>query len=202
MSHPVLVHCLNGSGKSAVFLLVAAALAEIEIGHMPDLIPDLIQLGAQISQQRKGLLREKEHFKQAIQAVIFHARDILVKKGKLMKEPTEILSETKESRSEIGDLNTISCQLGFEIKPQTPMMHDESEKSESFKEVKSVKTGIFSNDLSKLADFSDNTGATESGKSPKKKITKQDFINNKGQINQPNSTDDPLSQLDPMWSLK
>ena len=82
MAHPVLVHCLAGSGKTAIFLMIASAMAEIDVGQVdPDLIPDMIQMGAQICQQRKGILKEKEHFKQALLGTVRHARDILIKKG-------------------------------------------------------------------------------------------------------------------------
>ena len=90
MAHPVLVHCLAGSGKTAIFLMIASAMAEIDVGQVdPDLIPDMIQMGAQICQQRKGILKEKEHFKQALLGTVRHARDILIKKGIFY---TEILS--------------------------------------------------------------------------------------------------------------
>ena len=105
MSHPVLVHCLAGSGKTAVFLLVAVAMAEMEIGQMPNLIPDMIDLGAQVCQQRKGILREKEHFRLTIQGVIKHARDLLIKKGKLPQEQTHVIETGTDNSSGIGKLN-------------------------------------------------------------------------------------------------
>ena len=62
--------------------MIASAMAEIDVGQVnPDLIPDMIQMGAQICQQRKGILKEKEHFKQALLGTVRHARDILIKKG-------------------------------------------------------------------------------------------------------------------------
>ena len=70
--------------------MIASAMAEIDVGQVdPDLIPDMIQMGAQICQQRKGILKEKEHFKQALLGTVRHARDILIKKGNFY---TEILT--------------------------------------------------------------------------------------------------------------
>ena len=31
MTHPVLVHCLEGAGRTAAFLLMAAAMSEIDV---------------------------------------------------------------------------------------------------------------------------------------------------------------------------
>ena len=202
MSHPVLVHCLAGSGKTAVFLLIAAAMAEMEVGHMPDLIPDMVNLSAQMCQQRKGILREKEHLKQAVQGVIKHARSILIKRGKLPPETPAQASTSTASKSdhEIGDLSTLSTQLGFKVKNQAIEIRESNENNEIGGErATREKSGIFSSDLSKLADLNISNTSTPS---PKKKVTKQDFLNaSKGLLTEADAAD-PLSQLDPLWSLK
>lgn len=169
-------------------------MAEMEIGHLPDLIPDVINLGAQIAQQRKGILREKEHFKHAIQGVIRHAKDILIKKGKMAAEMPKEVPKMPLKTEFVGDLSSISSQLGFEMSKSEspklpPVMTQEMKKAE--------KSGVFSPDLSKLADLNISAHST----SPKKKITKADFTKAKG-IKQDTNPDDPLSQLDPLWSLK
>ena len=206
MSHPVLVHCLAGSGKTAVFLLVAAAMAEMEIGQMPDLIPNMIDLGAQVCQQRKGILREKEHFKLIIQGVIKHARDLLIKKGKLSQQETHVIETGTGNNSEIGDLSTISTQLGFEI--QSNLVTEEEigggppKWEEPERKPTPEKSGIFSMaDLSKFSDF--NLVGPSSESPNKKKFSKQDFLNAKKGLQQDTANpNDPLSQLDPLWSLK
>ena len=206
MSHPVLVHCLAGSGKTAVFLIVAAAMAEMEIGQMPDLIPNMIDLGAQVCQQRKGILREKEHFKLIIQGVIKHARDLLIKKGKLSQQETHVIETGIGNNSEIGDLSTISTQLGFEI--QSNLVTEEKiggvapKWEEPERKPTPEKSGIFSMaDLSKFSDFSLVGPSSESPN--KKKFSKEDFLNAKKGLQEDTANpDDPLSQLDPLWSLK
>ena len=45
-------------------------MAEIQIGQIPNLIPDMMNLGVQVYQQRKGILREKQHLKLTMQGVI------------------------------------------------------------------------------------------------------------------------------------
>lgn len=44
------------------------------------------QMASMLCQQRKGVLRDKDPFRQALQGVAKHAKDILVKKGVI--EPT------------------------------------------------------------------------------------------------------------------
>ena len=165
------------------------------LGQMPELIPDLVNLTAQVCQQRKGILREKEHFKQSIQGVIKHAKNILIKYGKLPPETQVSIPVQAKISSEIGDLNTISTQLGFEIPTEVKNANTEIETIEKQRE----KSGIFSSDLSKLADLSISNTSTPS---PKKKVTKQDFLNASKGLKTDSDTSDPLSQLDAMWSLK
>ena len=103
---------------------------------------------------------------------------------------------------DIGDFTTISNQLGLIVKPTTTV----NETPELKKPLETCqthsKTGIFSAELSKLADLSLNP----SNSSPnRKKITKEDF-KNRSEIDQglkqDSNPNDPLSQLDPLWSLK
>ena len=193
MVHPILIHCLAGSGKTAIFLMIASAMAEIDVGQSPD----MIQMAAHVFQQRKGILKEKEHFKQALLGVTKHAKDILIKKGKLPPEVKKAIPEPQQSgQGDIGDLTAISNQLGFEIKPSNPTLpSEECKKPDLIQQQTHPKTGIFSPELSKLADLSIDSS------NKKKKITKEDFTSKKGMKPESNPND-PLSQLDPMWSLK
>ncbi len=47
LTHPVVVHCLTGSGKTALFILIAAAMAEINLagGKSDTIIPDMVSKG-------------------------------------------------------------------------------------------------------------------------------------------------------------
>ena len=38
MTHPVLVHCLEGSGRTAAFLLMAAAMSEIDVAAQGEIL--------------------------------------------------------------------------------------------------------------------------------------------------------------------
>ena len=193
MGHPILVHCFAGSGKTAVFLLIVAAMAEMKVGGQ---IPDIIEIAAHLSQQRKGILREKEHFKMSMQGVVKHAKDLLVKKGKILPElPSKKVTEDHGTNQDLGDLSQLSSQLGLVMRPSSSSsVGDNIPEATKQPQEASKKTSIFSSDLSKLADLS--------AVSPqKKKVTKQDFANSKG-LKLESNPDDPLSQLDPLWSLK
>ena len=109
-----------------------------------------------------------------------------------------ILKLTYPFLGDIGDFTTISNQLGLIVKPTTTV----NETPELKKPLETCqthsKTGIFSAELSKLADLSLNP----SNSSPnRKKITKEDFNTTKG-LKHDSNPNDPLSQLDPLWSLK
>ena len=102
------------------------------------------------------LLKEKEHFKQALQGVVNHAKDLLIKKGVLPPETKPLNTACgAQDPTDIGDLSAISSQLGFEIKPpqqQQGLQQDEETIVVEEKEVKKP-SGFFSGDLSKLADL-------------------------------------------------
>ena len=119
--------------------------------------------------------------------------------------PDSIKNTTETSNnqnSDIGDLTSISNQLGFVIKPsENPMTPEISTSTmDERKTNQHLKTGIFSpSELSKFADLSlspANSGST------KKKITKEDFTSKKEGLKHESNSNDPLSQLDPLWSLK
>ena len=106
--------------------------------------------------------------------------------------------------SDIGDLTSISNQLGFVIKssenPITPEISSSSMDNERKTNQNHSKSGIFSpSEMSKFADLSlspANSGST------KKKITKEDFTSNKEGLKCESNSNDPLSRLDPLWSSK
>ena len=78
LTHPVLVHCVEGSGRSAAFVLMAAAMSEVDLANFNSsgqsavgvdqtdgVMPDLVKMGALMCQQRKGILRDRMHLRQA-----------------------------------------------------------------------------------------------------------------------------------------
>ena len=139
LTHPILVHCLEGAGRTAAFILMTAAMSEINVaneryvdegnavekgaaGTSPSdgfrIMPDIVKMAALLCQQRKGALRERHHFKQAYEGMLCHARNILVKKG-VLKVPAICLKggrhyEKDESqKSPGGGLNVVEDTIGL-----------------------------------------------------------------------------------------
>ena len=126
-------------------------------------------------QQRKGILRDKIYVKQAYEGTLDHIRHILTIKQVLKPKLTDRPVET-----------------------EVPAVDDELDAKSS---------SIFqSQEMLQHLNLSDPLGLNSPGSrsSPnKKKFTKQDFFNNTGDLQTKNEeTDDPLSQLDPLWSMK
>lgn len=201
LTHPVLVHCLEGSGRTASFLLMAAAMSEIDVATAsePDvsLVPDMVKMAALMNQQRKGILREKMHLKLAMDGVVAHAKHILVNKGVLKPDITALKPSATEPFGALGQLPAV---------PAVPAA-DTSDVVASNDLVQAPSSDPVSDMIASL-QLSADLGYS-SQKSPSKKFTKADFAarNNSadtaGDLTTKNeNSEDPLSQLDPLWSLK
>jgi len=216
MTHPVLVHCLEGAGRTAAFLLMAAAMSEIDVatqgtGSCDSLIPDMSKMAALMCEQRKGVLRERAHLKLALEGVLHHAKHILVNKGVLKREMTPAKQEPGHS-SGLDQLITAGPAI-------TSSMHHLSNVPSadltSNPSVQGIPANVGLDPVSEMINSlqlsSDSMSAGSSNqKSPgKKKITKADFVQAAGGVGsiddltkKNEKSDDPLSQLDPLWSLK
>ena len=249
LTHPILSHCLDGSGRTASFVLMVAAISEIDVAtgtntdydsekpisenllHEPfKIMPDLVKMAALMAQQRKGILRERHHFKHAYEGMLSHSRSILFKKGVLKATDANIDNKALKPQNiitihdEIKPKNTKGFICGDDQDPSNLQLLDASENQESIlgkpeeeithkstqKAVSPVNffpAELLTNNLSDL-NLSDPLGLTTSSDSPhKKRITKQDFLNasnsSLSKIGKTSTDDnDPLSQLDPLWSMK
>ncbi|CAG2065101.1 unnamed protein product [Timema podura] len=76
-SHPVVVHCLSGVGRTGLFVLATAAVCEVQAGQG---LLDLVPTASTMSASRKNSLRDREHLKFAYQAVLYYAQDFLMKR--------------------------------------------------------------------------------------------------------------------------
>nr|CAD7453993.1 unnamed protein product [Timema tahoe] len=92
-SHPVVVHCLSGVGRTGLFVLATAAVCEVQAGQG---LLDLVPTASTMSASRKNSLRDREHLKFAYQAVLYYAQDFLMKRGILTSRST---FEDKRSRA-------------------------------------------------------------------------------------------------------
>lgn len=75
-SHPIVVHCQSGVGRTGLFCLTSAAVCEVQAGHG---LIDLVKLTAAMSERRKAALRDREHLKFAYLSLLYYAQDILMK---------------------------------------------------------------------------------------------------------------------------
>jgi tyrosine-protein phosphatase non-receptor type 23 len=75
---PVVVHCHSGVGRSGVYILLSAAIAEIRAGNG---LPDILTIATNISHQRRGPLRDRQHLLFAFQALLYHCQDLLMKRN-------------------------------------------------------------------------------------------------------------------------
>uniref|UniRef100_A0A131YR60 Tyrosine protein phosphatase non receptor type 23 n=1 Tax=Rhipicephalus appendiculatus TaxID=34631 RepID=A0A131YR60_RHIAP len=84
-SRPIVVHCLGGVGRSGVFCLVSAAIKEIAAGNG---LLDILSTAIKLAQSRKLCIQEKEQFKFCHDVVLYHAQDLLIKRGILTSTPS------------------------------------------------------------------------------------------------------------------
>ncbi|XP_050050183.1 tyrosine-protein phosphatase non-receptor type 23-like isoform X1 [Dermacentor andersoni] len=84
-SRPIVVHCLGGVGRSGVFCLVSAAMKEIAAGNG---LLDILSTAIKLAQSRKLCIQEKEQFKFCHDVVLYHAQDLLIKRGILTSTPS------------------------------------------------------------------------------------------------------------------
>ena len=246
LTHPILAHCLDGSGRTASFILMVAAASEIDVAigtnqneenkrsftsisqDYFNIFPDIVKMAALMAQQRKGILRERHHFKNAYEGMILHSRNILIRKGVLnASEPKTsdksiryqdlggIETEFQQTKNIIG-----ADEVNTEIRIETPCnLEDDTSKGDSKLDANEARPNkqtsnknffspeFLSSNLSDL-NLSDPLGLSNDRDSPqRKRITKQDFLNastsSLSKIGKEAADDkDPLSQLDPLWSMK
>ena len=193
-------------------------------------MPDLVKMAALMAQQRKGILRERHHFKHAYEGMLLHARSILVKKGILQATETitcNKANKTHDYQDAIGSKLTDASASNDSNCPDSVDVVDNHKKEHQQKSTDTQETGksseltarkteavsnffsseLLTNTLSDL-NLSDPLSLTTSSNSPhRKRITKQDFLNASNSsisnLGKGASDDaDPLSQLDPLWSMK
>jgi len=220
-SRPVLVHCLEGGSKSATFLTILWLVEEMESEsgvHVPVVQgwPDICSKMGHLMLQRKGVVRDKQYLKLVYECLLYYMQDILMKQGILNTGSTSVLGGRKtHSRHPSQDFVGLSVatlkdelikvekeeivQPKLEEPATQPVESKEDSPSSSTLTLEQSNTsGVMTNfpdDLSKLADI------TESEQKKNKKISKEDFLNPSRQVGKVDESD-PLSQLDPLWSLK
>ncbi|KAL0274013.1 UNVERIFIED_CONTAM: hypothetical protein PYX00_006557 [Menopon gallinae] len=174
-SHPAVVHCISGVGRTGLFCLIVAAILEIQAGKG---IPDLVAITGQMSQYRKSPLRDREHLKFAYQAVLYYCQDLLMKQcpGSKTEEPKSCRSQSVCSMSN-------SCTSSGRTSPSS-LPSD-------------VLSGLDPAAFSLKLDG--NKGKKSGKRYSSESFTKKTDLNLDG-FN--TDSDDPLSRLDPLWTMK
>lgn len=257
LMRPIVVHCSAGIGRSGCFCIIAAMVSEMNIGHGPR---DVTQVVASVSYQRKFLIQDKDHLKFCYDTVLYYAQDLLMRRGILttrasfddklpgttntsshVRHPSEdfILggglaklqsgiaklglssdsTETKgsepESKATIQDTLITETPVSFvsgDVKQDFVASKSEPEETVQLEtelidstELSKNRKGSADKQVSSITSLLDPLNFTLDAKSSpaKHKITKENFAASKGSLSTSSSDSaDPLSQLDPLWSLK
>uniref|UniRef100_A0A7N8XVD9 Tyrosine-protein phosphatase non-receptor type 23 n=1 Tax=Mastacembelus armatus TaxID=205130 RepID=A0A7N8XVD9_9TELE len=215
---PVVVHCSSGVGRTGVFCLLYAALQELEAGNG---IPDLPLLVKKMRQQRKNMLQEKLHLKFCYEAVLKHAEQVLQRHGittATCSKNTNSAAVKPYSRQESqqdlvlgGDMPISSIQATIAKLSIRPPSATDPAMEASFPEPApslSPPPASFApapSSLELLASLAPEAFSMEGGGRGKQRVTKQSFLQPaEGQGlhgTRGNEGNDPLSSLDPLWSL-
>ncbi|EZA50853.1 Tyrosine-protein phosphatase non-receptor type [Ooceraea biroi] len=164
---PVVVHCLDGGSLSSLFLVAAATVCHIRAGCG---IIDVPLVFKGLAKCRKQVVN-KESLLFAYRLVLYHAQDILMKRG--------ILSSTR---------STFENFDGFKGNKEKTLRKVQCHPSDDF--LHNLGVGMHRTDPEQQG----KTQATSDTMSSKGSTSSQEKPNG-GVI-------DPLSQLDPLWSIR
>ncbi|CAG9853928.1 unnamed protein product [Phyllotreta striolata] len=90
-THPVVVHCSSGIGRSGLICILTAAI--FDVTNNANSMPDLTALAIKVSNYRKNVLRDREHLKFAYECFLAYIRQVL-SEDKMRKKLNEF--EPKE----------------------------------------------------------------------------------------------------------
>ena len=210
---PVLVHCKDGGNKSGTFIALVSLIMEME--KLSDEWPDVKSKIAHLLSQRKGIIREKLHIKDVIEALVFFLKIKLGKDTENKKSTTTPAINAIEQdfvglsvaslKAELQPCHPPILDVFDSISSIAPTLQGETKMDNSSTNLTSLELDIGTSpvsnipvdDLTKLADLS---MPVHEGKS--KKISKDDFNSPAKKLGLSNDPSDPLGQLDPLWSLK
>ncbi|XP_026289340.1 tyrosine-protein phosphatase non-receptor type 23 isoform X1 [Frankliniella occidentalis] len=212
-SHPLVVHCLSGVGRTGLFCLTAAAICEVQAGRG---LIDIVKLTAAMSERRKAALRDREHLKFAYLSVLYYAQDILMKCGILTSGSS---FEDKRSRSD-GKCHTRHPSQDFLLGPPTGLSQLQSgiekmglgvqNQSDSNGTKEFQNEAILSLMSTEKAELTPNSHLTDlsllnKGNASKESKSSAENFKKASQEHlskhESNSTD-PFSEIDPLWPLK
>lgn len=197
-SHPILVHCMNGVSRSAVFILLYSmiqlidSICESDSPYQISLNSDLVlKLIKQMRSKRKYMIQSMHLLKYSYDAILYYLKDTLIKEGILTvgfdrKQSIELDSsiikdESVSSIQSIAKDKIFTNQTGVENSQLSP----KSNGKDAIKSIVELEDpNKFSLDLKE--------------ENVKRKISKKDFLtpgNGHSNLIDPN---DPFNWLDPL----
>ncbi|XP_036189636.1 tyrosine-protein phosphatase non-receptor type 23 isoform X2 [Myotis myotis] len=209
---PIVVHCSSGVGRTGAFALLYAAVQEVEAGNR---LPELPQLVRRMRQQRKHMLQEKNHLPQDSQDLVLGGdvpiSSIQATIAKLsirppggLDSPVACLPGPVEPPGLLPASLPQSTQLPSSSPPPLPSPLPETPQPEEEQPVPEVPSlGPPSSSLELLASLTPEAFSLDSSLRGKQRMSKQNFLhahNGQGLRAAP-PADDPLSLLDPLWTL-
>ncbi|KAJ8943850.1 hypothetical protein NQ314_009620 [Rhamnusium bicolor] len=96
-THPIVVHCSSGIGKTGLVCLLTAAI--FDVTNNANSIPDLASLCTKLTNCRKNILRDREHLKFAYEAFLSYMKQV-VSQEKMKKKLNEVVPKLQEENKQ------------------------------------------------------------------------------------------------------
>ncbi|KAK4036584.1 hypothetical protein OUZ56_028630 [Daphnia magna] len=212
-AHPIVVHCLAGAGRTGLFCLLLTALSDLSSGNG---LLDVVRVAASLCQHRRNMFRDREHLLFAYQALLYHAQDLLMKRG-ILSGTTSLQGSPIKKHHPSQDF--IHSPTPTSTTNPTPVLEAAAEALKNENKGEEVSSQVIQeptasslptaatdpptpkkNPLGALAILDPANFTLDGGQTNRHRVTKESF-KNASQLGSMADPSDPLSQLDPLWSL-
>ncbi|KAF7268015.1 hypothetical protein GWI33_018816 [Rhynchophorus ferrugineus] len=95
-SHPVMVHCSSGIGRSGLICLLTDAI--LNVTNQANAVPDLALLASKLGNYRKNILRDREHLRFAYEAMLCYMKQVLLQDN-MKKKLSEVVPVKEEQKA-------------------------------------------------------------------------------------------------------
>jgi len=177
LTHPVLVHCMNGVSRSAVFLLLFSMIQIIDLNcdqnqtlpscSQPILSDMLIRFIKQMRNKRKYMIQSMCHLKYAYDATLYYLKDILIKEG-VLNNSTFNSNETNITTNGTNCLNGEKTNRKISVEIDSNILNDQSLVSIQSSKEQMHQSDSPNDSLLVNSDSGSNQNVNE--KSPAKKV--------------------------------